>query len=669
MFATPAGWDAGLDDAQLDVATHGDGPLVVVAGAGTGKTRALVARLACLLDRGIPPARILLLTFTRRAADDMLARAACWAGRRGHDRPQGGTFHAVAYREVVAYAEVLDLPRTFGVLDPAGACDLMDLLRDEHGLTGTATRFPRSATLVDIYSRCINTERPLREVVPARYPWCEPHTEALAALFRDFTNRKRQSAILDFDDLLLHWQALLGHDQLGPHLAGRFQFVLVDEYQDVNALQVDIVRRLAPDGTGLTVVGDEAQAIYGFRGADPRHLPRLAESYAGVTMIRLERNFRSQQSILDLANAVRPCADGVLRLRSDRDAGARPRLTRCYDASSEARAVAEAILEAHERGVELRQQAVLVRAAHHSDLIELELSARKVPYRKYGGLRFLEASHVKDFIAATRLLDNPHDELAWYRVFRLHRHIGPSRAKALTEVAQAAGSGSLSCWPEIAAAAPPATRVELSQSLAGLLDAASRSTPGERAESVLLALAPLVRRRYADSAARLEDLERLVGAAGVVEDLSGWVAQLTLDPPASTGDYAGRPHLDEDYLVISTIHSAKGLEWPVVHLPHLVDGAMPLDMSLTTGEGLEEEQRLLYVAVTRARDELYLYAPLRMPHHRRARDDRHSFAPLSRFLDREVQGRLQVVEQMTAASVRPASLAGKVVVDLDALWS
>ena len=349
--------------------------------------------------------------------------------------------------------------------------------------------------------------------------------------------------------------------------------------------------------------------------------------------------------------------------------GQKPRLSRCYDAYSEARAVAEQILEAHQRGIQLRQQAVLVRAGHHSDLVEIELSARKVPYRKYGGLRFLEAAHVKDFIAASRLLDNPHDEVAWYRLLRLYRHIGPSRARQLLDAAQPGSVDPLSRWPEIAAAAPPATRTEISESLAGLLAARGRARPGDRAAGVVNALRPLVRRRYGDSTSRLEDLDRLAGAAGAAADLSAWLAELTLDPPVSTGDYAGPPHLDEDYVVISTIHSAKGLEWPIVHLPQLVDGAMPLDMSLTTPAGLEEERRLLYVAVTRAQDELYLYAPLRMPHHRRGRDDRHSFAPLSRFLDEDVQRTLQIVDEAPAPVAVPGAAAARVAVDLDPLWA
>ena len=666
----PVRWDDGLDDAQLAVATHGEGPLVVVAGAGTGKTRALISRVACLLDRGVTPQSILLLTFTRRAADEMLVRALDLVGARGEGRPRGGTFHAVAYRQVAAHAPVLDLPEGFGVLDSAAAQDLMDLLRVEQGLSGTTTRFPRPATLVEIYSRCVNTQRPLRVVVPAEYPWCAPHLEEIGELFRGFTSRKRSSALLDFDDLLLYWRALLESSELGPQLAQRFQYVLVDEYQDVNELQVDIVRQLAPEGRGLTVVGDEAQCIYGFRGSDPRHLRTLVQSFPGADCIRLERNFRSRQAVLDVANAVRPRggAGPGIQLRSERGAGSRPRLIRCYDANSEARMVVDAILEEYERGVRLRDQAVLVRAGHHSDLVEIELSTRKVPYRKYGGLRFLEGAHVKDFVAAARLCDNPRDEVAWYRILRLHRNIGPARAQALVEIVRLPGTDALSRWPELVAAAPSSTRAGLSACLGGLLEARGLTTPGGRAEAVLRAVAPLVRERYHDAAVRVGDLERLAGAASVVGDLAGFLADLTLDPPASTGDLAGPPHLDDDFVVISTIHSAKGLEWQIVHLPHMVDGAVPIDMALGTPQGLEEEGRLLYVALTRARDELRLYAPLRMPHHRHARDDRYSLAPLSRFLDERVCSTLEVVEERPRTQVAERASGERIPVDLGPLW-
>ena len=314
------GWDANLDEAQLAAVVHGDGPLVIVAGAGTGKTRTLTARVARLLERGVPPERILLLTFTRRAADDMLARAAALSGHRESGRRlRGGTFHAVAHQLITGFAEPLGLPPGFSLLDPADAADVMDLLRDENGLGAGPVRVPRSSTLVEVYSRCINTRHRLGEVLAADFPWCEPHAEAIAGLFRAYVARKRAKGEVDFDDLLLLFGAALADDRLGGRIVEMFDHVLVDEYQDVNALQVEIVRALRPDGKGLTVVGDDQQAIYGFRGADARYLHELASSLPGATVIALERNFRSIQPILHLANLLRPEDAGPrLVLRSQR---------------------------------------------------------------------------------------------------------------------------------------------------------------------------------------------------------------------------------------------------------------------------------------------------------------------------------------------------------------
>ncbi|MDA8290475.1 MAG: ATP-dependent helicase [Actinomycetota bacterium] len=688
-------WDEGLDDAQLAAVTHDDAPLVVLAGAGTGKTRTLTARVARLLDRGTAPERVLLLTFTRRAADEMLTRAAALAGRPELARRlRGGTFHAVAHELVAAFAPALALAPAFSVIDPEDATDVMDLLRDEHGLAGTGSRLPRSATVVDVYSRCVNTSRPLAEVVTSDFPWCEPHVEAIGSLCRAYVARKRERSQLDFDDLLLYWRAALADEAIGAEIAGSFDHVLVDEYQDVNSLQADIVRALRPAGRGLTVVGDDAQAIYGFRGARPGLLHELASSLPDATVVHLERNFRSVQPVLDVANRVRPApasraaTEGAaagesatahhLVLRSDREGGARPTFTRCHDASSEARALVRAVLELHERGVRLRDQAVLVRAAHHSDLVELELTARHVPYRKYGGLRFLESSHVKDFVAAARLLENPSDDVAWFRVLRMHDGIGPARARSLLPTL-VPGAPDRDAWAETVAAAPARSRSALQGTLRAIHEARRALSPAARVDALLALLRPLVATRYADAPARLSDLERIASAARDGDDLASFLVALTLDPPSSSSDVAGVPRLDEDYVVVSTIHSAKGLEWGVVHLPHLVDGSFPSDLALRTPDGLAEERRLFYVALTRARDELHLYAPLRMPHHRRATDDRHVLAPPSRWIDEGLLALLGVRDEpgprerdslfprrdVPGAAARPAVAAA---LDLGGLW-
>jgi len=666
-------WDAGLDEAQLAAAAHDGGPLVIVAGAGTGKTRTLTARVARLLAHGVDPSRILLLTFTRRAAADMLARAGVLCGdRRAASRLWGGTFHAVAHQLITRYLQTLGLPAEFTVLDQADAADLMDLLRHEHALAGTSQRFPRADTLLDAYTRAVNTARPVRQIIAAEFPWCDPHVEQIRELHRAYMTRKRDDGLLDFDDLLLAWRALLADETLGPAISGRWDHVLVDEYQDVNQIQVDIVRLLCPDGAGLTVVGDDAQAIYGFRGADPSHLGDLTTTLPDVTVIRLERNFRSRQPLLDLANAIRPesGAGARLRLYSERTGGPKPALTRCYDAPAEARLVADAVLDHVESGKRLRDQAVLMRAAHHSDLLEIELTTRRVPFRKYGGLRFLEAAHVKDFLAGLRLLDNRADEIAWYRLLRLHEGIGPARARALLSVLNPGAGPHEHRHAEVIAAAPAAARVKLGATLAVLTDARAERAAADRAELVVAMLRPLLIRRYADHPTRLADLDRLVAAATTAPTLADYVATLTLDPPAASSDLAGPPQIDDDYLTLSTVHSAKGLEWDVVHLIGLVDGAFPSDMALNAPTGLVEEQRLFYVALTRARDQLHLSVPQRMHIHRFGGSDRYSLAPDTRFLTDTVLATLDIHQAEPPAPPQRVLTSARVAVPtLDDLWA
>ena len=676
----------GLNEQQRRAVTHQGGPLLVLAGAGTGKTRTLVARAAWLCDaQGVPASRILLLTFTRRAASDMLARAAAGSGGPA-EHICGGTFHAIAHKIIRQHAESFSLPPQFTILDPGDVVDILDVLRPDHGLADAgqsfrgdrgvsppraAQRAPRAAACADIYTRCVNTGRPVSEVVTASFPWCAPFTGELAGLFRAYTARKRARHLLDFDDLLLLWQAALADPVAGPVLRGMFNAVLVDEYQDVNAVQASIVRLLQPDGKQLTCVGDDAQAIYGFRGADPAHLRQLAADYPGLDIVRLDRNYRSRQGILDLANLIRPSAPGLdLTLTGDRSAGMAPLLVRCHDEATQAREICARVLAAHEDGGALRDQAVLVRAAHHSDILEIELSARKIPYVKFGGLRFTDTAHVKDFLAAARILANPADDLAWFRLLRLHEGIGPVHARrvlaALAPGQEAPASGwQQSGWQQAIDAAPARSRPALLATLDRLADAA-----GDPVGAILVILDPLIRARYPDAAVRITDLQRLADAAGAQPSLHDALAELTLDPPVSASDLAGPPRLDEDYLTISTIHAAKGLEWPIVHLSHLVDGALPSDMALGDPGGLAEEHRLFYVAITRARDHLYLYAPQRLHYHRRGRDDRHGFGQLTRFLHPEA---LAACDSTTAAPLAPVLPAvGPLTVTVDAalgsLW-
>jgi DNA helicase II / ATP-dependent DNA helicase PcrA len=674
----------GLNEQQRRAVTHEGGPLLVLAGAGTGKTRTLVARAAWLRDGlGLRPSRILLLTFTRRAASDMLARAAAEglgksgtaaaAGNgsvSGPERIYGGTFHAIAHKIIRQHAESFSLPPQFTILDQADTTEVLDVLRPDHGLAEVGQRAPRAATCADIYTRCVNTGRPVSEVVTACFPWCIPFTGQLADLFRAYTARKRDRHLVDFDDLLLLWQAALADPGAGPVLRGMFDAILVDEYQDVNAVQASIVRLLQPDGKQLTCVGDDAQAIYGFRGADPAHLRQLAADYPGLDIVRLDRNYRSRQGVLDLANLIRPSAPGLdLTLTGDRGPGAPPLLVRCHDEATQAREICARILESVEDGAALRDQAVLVRTGHHSDILEIELSARKIPYVKFGGLRFTDTAHVRDFLAVARILANPADDLAWFRLLRLHDGIGSGHARRVLAIVASGQELPPGDWPQAAEAVPARARRALTATL-GQLAAAASDPAAAQVEAIVTILDPLIRARYADAVARLADLRRLADAAAGQPSLHDALAELTLDPPVSASDLAGPPRLDEDYLTISTIHAAKGLEWPIVHVPHLVDGALPSDMALGDPGGLAEEHRLFYVALTRARDHLYLYAPMRLHIHRRGRDDRHGYGQLTRFLHRDALAACDNTAATPPAPVLPVVGPIRVQVDaaLGSLW-
>ena len=663
-----------LNDEQRAVAEFEGGPLRVVAGAGTGKTTALTARVAALVGRGVRPERVLLLTFTRRAARQMLSRAqSLLDARAGRAAVVGGTFHSVAHRTLRAHAAVLGLPDGFSVIDTGDAADVIDLCREELGWSERRDRrLPRKATLLDLYSRTVNTQLPLSEVTRATAPWCCDLVDELSDLFRTYVERKRALALFDFDDLLLWWRAALGNAHLGPRLSEAYDHVLVDEYQDVNTLQVDVLRAMRRSDDRITVVGDDAQAIYGFRAATPRHLLDFAASFPGATTITLHRNYRSSQAVCDVANGVADDApEGfTARLRAHRPDGPRPELVRCHDEDAQVAAVCERILDQREQGMRLRDQAVLVRAAQHSALLELELSARRIPFVKYGGLRYLEAAHVKDLICLFRLADNRSDELAWFRVLQLLDGVGPVTARRAIATLELTASGIDDRWSAARTVLPPASR-DRADAVVAALPALPEERIGAHAERLRAALVPLIERAYDDAPARIADLDALVETAGHAHRLSDVATELTLEPPASTGDLAGRPAVDEDWLVISTIHSAKGLEWDAVHLLHATDGNVPSDMALTTPDGLEEERRLFYVSVTRPRRGLHVYVPLRYHHRPYGRDDAHTYAQPSRFLSENVRARF---EPSTAGGVDDGVATDRaratVAVDLalDVLW-
>ena len=633
--AKTADWLEELNPEQRAAALHRDGHLLVLAGAGTGKTTTLCARVASLVAGGVPAERILLLTFTRRASRDMLTRAQAMAGGSAR-RVLGGTFHSVGHRFVRGHAAALGLGSDFAVLDAGDAADLLDLVRQEQGHGETGRRFPRKHTLADIYSRTVNAQRSVREVVAESFPWCEEHLDVLGPLFQAFTARKRALGAVDLDDLLVLWRALMADEHAGAHIASSFDHVLVDEYQDVNGLQVAIVDGFARRDCQVTAVGDDFQAIYAFRSASARHILEFPDRFAAATTVTLERNYRATQPLLDVPNAVAAQdAEGFPKvLRAEREGGTRPALVFCRDQLHEAVEVSDRVLAAREEGMLLREQAVLARTGHDSDALELELSRRRIPFVKYGGLRYLEAAHVKDFLAVLRLADRPADEMAWFRVLQLLEGVGPGRARRAVDRLVLDGAELPERWAA-ARAELPASTLELADQLVAAIGAAGTSAPGPAVERLRDGLAPLVRGHYVDGQVRLQDLDTLAALAGDARDLRTFVAELVLDPPASSQDLAGPPQLDDDWLVLSTVHSAKGLEWQSVHLLAAYDGNFPADMAAGTSESIAEERRLLYVALTRARRSLAIYVPRR--YYRRPRDDGHGYGKASRFLTPAVQ--------------------------------
>ncbi|HEV2550216.1 MAG TPA: ATP-dependent helicase [Stellaceae bacterium] len=621
------------------------GPLLIIAGAGTGKTNTLAHRVAHLVLNKVQPDRILLLTFSRRAAQEMTRRAhrilgeARTTGDRGRHHPRAeitwsGTFHGIANRLLRSHADAIGLNPSFTVLDRSDAADLINLVRSELGLAKRASRFPTKDTCLAIYSHAVNAGAELGDTLAAAFPWCADELDALKALFRGYVAAKQRDNVLDYDDLLLYWSHMMAEPRLAAEVGARFDHVLVDEYQDTNALQAVILRRLKPNGAGLTVVGDDSQSIYSFRAATVRNIldfPRHFSPPAAV--ITLEQNYRSTQRILEASNAVMGlAAEGFSkRLFSTKPSEEKPHLVGAADEAAQADYVAERVLEHREAGIELKRQAVLFRASHHSALLEVELARRNIPFVKYGGLKFLEAAHVKDLLCVLRVAENPRDAAAGFRVLQLLPGVGPKSARAaLAHLSER--DHRLGALEEFSA--PPPARPHWGPFCSLLSRLADRATPWSGQLDLLRRwYEPHLERVYEDFAIRAGDLEKLEQIAASYATRERFLSEVTLDPPGATGAEAGTPHLDEDYLVLSTIHSAKGQEWDAVFVLNVADGCIPSDMATGSSDQIEEERRLLYVAMTRAKQHLHLVQPLRFfrtQQHRRG--DSHMLAPRTRFI-------------------------------------
>lgn len=694
---------ASLNPAQREAAAFtGDAPLLIIAGAGSGKTNTLAHRVAHLLLDGADPNRILLLTFSRRAAAEMTRRAEriihqIAAGQESTQQRDGatgersipasrirtgnirwsGTFHATANRLLRLHSHSIGLDPSFTVLDRSDSADLLNLVRNDLGLAKKARRFPKKGTCLAIYSRTVNEQRPLDVCLERAFPWCEEWEEPLRGLFRAYVAAKQERSVLDYDDLLLYWFHLMQEPALAAQVGSRFDHILVDEYQDTNALQAAILRGLKPQGVGLTVVGDDAQAIYGFRAATVRNILDFPDEFpVAAKVVTLAENYRSTQPILDAANAVIALAPErhAKELFSRRASDAKPVVATVEDEIIQVDYVIERILANREAGTDLRQQAVLFRTAHHSDALEVELGRRNIPFVKFGGLKFLEAAHVKDVLCVLRWAENPSDTVAAFRVLQLLPGIGPAIAKRIMEHVRAHGSS----LDQLASANPPAAARQVwpqtCELFARLCDPATEWRG--QVHMVRSWYTPLLEQTYDNALIRRGDVEQLDHISAEYPSRERFLSELTLDPPSSTGDLAGPPYLDEDYLILSTIHSAKGQEWDSVFVLNCADGCIPSDLATGDPEQIEEERRLLYVAMTRAKNQLHLIHPLRMfVKEQRRYGDRHVYTPLSRFLPDEVISRFQRVSHGRGvaaledlAGPQPAAKKVDVAAKLRGMW-
>jgi len=651
---------ATLNTPQRRAVTHGQpladgkgvsaGPLLVVAGAGTGKTSTIAHRVAWLAMHGVDPARMLLLTFTRRAATEMR--------RRSHDilrqalddtlgnKAQAmlqrlawaGTFHSIGNRLLRHYGRHVNLEPGFTVIDRSDSADLFDTLRQELGYTEQYQRFPRKDTCLAIYSWRINTQKSLHDTLEQQFNWCLGWEQELAKLCRAYVERKQRYGLLDYDDLLIYWHAMMNEPRLAKHVSANFDHVLVDEYQDTNRLQAEILRGMRPDGAGVTVVGDDAQAIYSFRGAAVENILGFPELFTPrADIVTLAQNYRATQPILDLANALMSDAPRQHRkhLLAVRGQGGRPQYVTADELQSQAEYVCAQVLQRREAGVLLRRQAVLFRNATASDLLEVELLRRRIPFVKYGGLKFLEAAHIKDMIAVLRWADNPRNTMSAFRVLQLLPGMGPANAQRIVaEFEQRAGNFAM-----IGEVQKPAAALQDLPRLSRLMTALAepqRPWPGQ-VRLVREWYQPHLERQYEQTHTRNGDLDQLEQLSAQFPSRERFITELALDPPSAAGDLAGTPLHDEDYLVLSTVHSAKGMEWDTVYVLNVVDGSFPSEFSTGRADLIDEERRLLYVAMTRARNELYLCAPLKFPLTQQPRNgDAHVYGARSRFVTEKV---------------------------------
>lgn len=598
-----------LNEAQLEAVLFDEGSALIVAGAGTGKTRTLVYRVARLVESGVDPTQILLLTFTRRAASEMLRRASQILDERCQ-RVEGGTFHHYCSKILHRYAEKIGYPEQFTIIDAGDAMDTVDLVRSQVDIPTQKKRFPKKSTLYNIFSTSVNKQMTVRDVVEEQYPQFVNYTEIIELLADKYAAYKEQNFVMDFDDLLVKTRDLLrDQPEVRKKVAAQHKHVLVDEYQDTNALQAELTQLFSSVHNNVMAVGDDAQSIYSFRGADHKNMMRYPELFQDTKIIKLEENYRSTQRILDVANRVLKQAGEKFEkeLYTVKEEGDMPGLVKAANMNDQSRFLTQMILNLREQGHELNEIACLFRNGRDSFDLEVMLNKKNIPYIKYGGQKFTEAAHVKDVLAHLRVLVNPKDTISWNRVLMLIDGIGPKTAEDLFSWAQTGGN------PYRPDQSPNASDKYLAQLKAlGNLFSELKKLDGsvtEQLQAVVDYYEKFCKKRFDDHPKRMKDLETFVDISGTYKSLEKMIEEIALDPIEATAIDTETTEKDEPPLILSTIHSAKGLEWHTVFLIQCLDGILPSGYAIEDEEQMDEEIRLLYVAVTRAKEQLFITYP------------------------------------------------------------
>jgi len=599
-----------LNAAQIEAVSFKEGALLVIAGAGSGKTRTLTYRVARLVEEGVPPQSILLLTFTRKASAEMLSRASRLLDNRC-GKAAGGTFHSFANATLRRYAAAIGGQSDFTIIDRSDAESLVGMIRKEIAKDINRRGFPRNQTLLNIFSKSVNKSIPVEEVIYDDYPHFSVSVAPILAINESYQERKQQHKLLDFDDLLLNLHRVLKEQSdLRRKIAAAYRYIMVDEYQDTNQIQADILYLLAGDNPNVMAVGDDSQSIYAFRGANFKNIMKFPEIFPGTTIIRLEENYRSREPILNLTNKIidRATEKYEKKLFTRKVGGKTPCLVETESENGQSKYIVDRIVALHDDGMPLDQIAVLFRASFHSFDLEIELTRRNIAYVKVGGFRFIESAHIKDVLAHLRVVANAADRISWYRLLLLINKIGPKSAQNIFQavIDQSAGfSGLINLRKEF----KPNRGLERLMELFCIIDARPMSV-AQMGEVVINYYGPIVREKYDDYPRRLKDLEQLLSIMDRYRSLEAFLSDMALEPPnVSKGKVLSPSDTDQAHLVLSTIHSAKGLEWHTVFIIWALDGRFPSIHALNSQADLEEELRLMYVAATRAREMLFISYP------------------------------------------------------------